>query len=133
VLNCAIVNVRLSVPYLELHCLVQAAHTWGAQWTGKCIIFRCDAMSALHTVNRRSARRDNMAELLRHLVTLAATHCFDFRCEHIPGAHNVVADRFSRGCDFSELITPLPSANLQPTPALAELPGLEYLGNQQEE
>ena len=95
-LDYAVVNTRVSMPLLELRALVMAAATWGARWAQKKIIFRCDCKPVVDAIRRCSSRRPKMMHLLRHLSTLAITHGFDFRCEHIDGVANVTADLLSR-------------------------------------
>jgi len=110
---------RYSMPYLELHALVQAAATWGPSWRGKKIIFRCDAHAAVQAIDARRSRDPGMMHLLRHLSLLACTHGFDFRCEHIAGVTNVAADLLSRyGGDSVQFRAAFPSADPKATPAV---------------
>lgn len=122
-LDAAFVNTRPSIPYLELHCLVHAAAVWGHLWKGKRITFRCDALAAQGAVTKRTAKRDNMADLIRLLTTISGVHGFEFQCIHIAGADNGFADFLSRRipCTAQEYRELLPTADLQPTAAPAEL------------
>ena len=112
-------DTKVSVPFLELHTLVHAATVWGPLWAGKKVVFQCDAEAAFYAVNKMTSRSPDMAELLRLLSSTAAKCGFDFRCEHIPGVTNVIADLLSRPDLFSvpALRRLLPSANAQPCPA----------------
>jgi hypothetical protein len=109
----AVVHSRVSMPYLELHALTQAALTWGHLWRGRRIVFRCDAEASVKAVQAMRSTRDNMSELLRLLHATAARCGFDFRCEHIPGVTNVVADALSRGLDVQATRARCPSAQLE--------------------
>lgn len=114
-LEFARVNVRISIPYLELHALVHAAVVWGHLWKGKQIKFRCDAEAAVAAVQSMKSRNDGMSDLLRVLYATAARHQFQFECEHLPGVNNIVADALSRGCSVSQLKELLPTAEDSPS------------------
>lgn len=118
-LAAAHVEKRTSMPYLELHALVHAVSVWAPKWRGKRITFRCDAIAAVGAIQTMCSNKDNMADLLRLLHTLAATHGFEFRVLHIAGERNVVADALSRMCDLPTLLQLQKSADKQPTPAPA--------------
>lgn len=102
---------KMSMPFLELHALVHAATVWGHLWGGKKITFMCDCQPAYYAIYRMSSKDSSMAALLRLLSTTAATHSFDFRCIHLAGVTNTIADVLSRGCSLKELRVLLPSAN----------------------
>jgi len=114
-LEFARVHTRISMPYLELYALTHAAVTWGHLWQGKKITFRCDALAAVVAVQKMRSRRDSMSLLLRVLYATAARHNFEFRCIHIAGVTNVVADALSRGCSLQELRVLLPQAEAAPS------------------
>lgn len=115
------VNTNVSMPFYELHALVHAAVVWGPLWRGRKITFRCDALAAHGAVKKLTAKRGNMAELVRLLVTTAGIHGFDFRCIHIDGVKNIHADALSRGCSLSQYRELLATADELPTPAPEEL------------
>jgi hypothetical protein len=115
-LAAAFVKSRISMPFLELHALVQAAATWGPQWERKKITFRSDCMPVVEAINKHSSKKPAMMHLLRQFSTIAATHHFDFRCIHVPGVRNVVADILSRDGDCAQFRTACPTANPLPTP-----------------
>ena len=105
-------RTRYSMPFLELHALVQAAATWGPLWRGKKIIFRCDAHAAVQAIAACRSRDPGMMHLLRTLSTIACDHGFDFRCEHIAGVSNVAADLLSRyGGDSVQFRAACPDAD----------------------
>ena len=72
-----------------------------------------------------SKQRDSM-RLLRHLDAIAARHGFDYRCEHIAGVANTIADALSR--DGSDLQSRALRPSLLPLPDPSPpLPPLEQL------
>lgn len=102
---------KASMPFLELHALVHAATVWGHLWGGKKITFMCDCQPAYYAIYRMSSKDSSMAALLRLLSTTASMHSFDFRCVHLSGLTNTIADALSRDCDMQELLALLPTAN----------------------
>lgn len=106
----------ISMPFLELHALVQAARTWGALWRGKKVLFHCDAHAVVDAVRTRTSKDDDMQALLRCLTMTAALSGFDFRVQHIAGVTNTVADLLSRvvPVPLEQLRAALPSANAEP-------------------
>ena len=104
-------QTRISMPYLELYALVQAAVTFGAHWAGKKITFRCDCLPVVHAITKCSSRRPEMMHLLRLLARVACTMQFDFRCVHIPGVENSVADILSRDGDCAQFRAMRPHAD----------------------
>ena len=117
-----------SVPYLELRALVHAAAVWGPLWTTKRIIFRCDCQPVYFALLTMSSPDSDMQRLLRHLDMIAARNGFEFKCEHIAGVNNTVADLLSRPdlFSFQALLQRLPGANAEPENA-PELPPLETM------
>jgi len=111
----ALVHTRISMPFLELYALTHAAVTWGHFWRGKKITFRCDAEAAVIAVQKMRSRKDSMSALLRLLYATAVEHDFCFRCVHVAGVTNTVADALSRGCAEQELRQLLPTAEALPT------------------
>jgi hypothetical protein len=109
-------TTRISMPFLELRALVIAASTWGVAWTGKKIVFRCDCKPVVQAISKCSSRSYKMMHQLRQLSTLACRYGFDFRCIHIPGETNTVADVLSRDGDCQAFRTLCPSAQRNPSP-----------------
>ena len=89
-------KTRISMPYLEMHALVQAALVWGLEWRGKRIEFRCDCQPTVHAVNTRYSGDSDQQHLLRTLTSHACLHGYDFRAIHIAGITNTIADALSR-------------------------------------
>lgn len=110
-----------SMPFLELLALVTAAATWGPQWRGRKITFRADCEPVVNCVNTGTSKEPGMAKLLRHLALIACREQFDFRCEHIPGVQNVVADVLSRDGASDQFRAACPRAAALPA-AIVEVP-----------
>ena len=106
-----------SMPFLELYAVVTAAATWGAdgRWKGKKITFRSDCMPAVHSLAKGSSPQPHLMFLLRHLALSAMAGQYDFRCVHIAGVENVVADVLSRDGDCPQFRALCPNAAATPT------------------
>ncbi len=87
---------RESMPYLELKALVIAAATWGHRWKGKRVHFECDCQPVVQAICNGWSAATPTARLLRTLVYVSCMHGFEFRCTHIAGVNNVLADALSR-------------------------------------
>ena len=94
---------RLSMPYLEALALVASALTWGPHWATRKIVFRCDAKAVVDAIEKGSSRTPGVMHLMRQLASAAVRFGFAFRCVHIPGEQNVIADAFSRGCSVQHV------------------------------
>ena len=106
---------RMSMPFLELRALVIAVATWGSQWAGRKIVFRCDCMPVVLALARGASLRADMMHQLRELAVVAYREGFDFRIEHIAGVANVAADALSRD-DMLQFRAACPRAERQATP-----------------
>lgn len=110
---------RDSMPFLELLALTFTAATWGHSWKGKKVVFRSDCMPVCQAITNRMSRNPSSMHLLRHLSSLACLHQFDFRCDHIPGTKNKLADILSRSGDCPQFRIAHPSAQLHMTRVVA--------------
>jgi hypothetical protein len=114
-----------SMPFLELLGLVYAVATFGHAWAGRKITFRSDCLPVVQAIERGSTPKRKLMQLLRHLHALAAHYAFDFRCVHIAGLNNVVADALSRN-DLQRFRELCPEANRDPE-IIATLPPFESM------
>ena len=87
---------RESMPFYELYALVAAAVTWGGSWTQRKVVFRSDCKPVVDAIKSQRSSDPSMMHLLRLLASTACRYGFDFRCDHIPGIDNIVADVLSR-------------------------------------
>lgn len=106
---------HLSMPWCELFALVTAAATWAPLWAGKKITFRSDCQPVVFAIGTCTSSDPPMQHLLRQLVRIACEHSFDFRCEHIAGVRNVVADVLSRDGDCPQFRASCPQALPRPS------------------
>jgi hypothetical protein len=112
---------HISMPFLELHSLVQAATVWGHLWSSMRITFRCDCQPAFYAINSMSSTDSDKQRLLRHMDLTAARHGFDYRAVWVAGKANAIADYLSRRSDDQEfslagLRKLMPEANAEPDP-----------------
>lgn len=88
---------RDSMPFKELYALARAAATWGSQWKGRKILFRCDCQPVVEAWRKGDSRKPHISHLIRTLLFIAATHDFNMNITHIAGVDNTCADLLSRG------------------------------------
>ena len=106
---------KTSMPFLELHALVQAAATWGHLWAGKKVLFMTDASVGVAVIKKRTSDSPDTMQLLRLLSTLACRYRFELKAEHIPGVENIAADALSRYGDCSVFRQARPQAQQRAT------------------
>ena len=58
------------IAFKELFAALLACATWGAMWSGKCILWRCDNRAAVHAIERRTCRDNTLMHLIRCLFSL---------------------------------------------------------------
>ena len=114
-----------SMPFLELLGLVYAVATFGKHWAGRKITFRSDCLPVVQAIERGSTPKRKLMQLLRHLHMLAAQYSFEFRCVHISGIDNAVADALSRN-ELQVFRSLCPQANQEPE-AIAALPPFDSM------
>jgi hypothetical protein len=85
-----------SMPFLEMLGLLYAVASFGRHWQGKKITFRSDCLPVVQAIEKGSTNKRKLMQLLRHLHALAAQYSFEFRCVHVKGADNSLADALSR-------------------------------------
>ena len=87
---------RESMPWKEMYAIVRAAATWGERWRGRNVLIRCDCQPVVMAWQRGDSKSPGMADLIRTLLFLSATHDFHLAMLHIAGVDNVFADLLSR-------------------------------------
>jgi hypothetical protein len=75
-------------------------------------------MPVVQAITKCSSRRPEIMHLLRLLSATACPYAFDFRCEHIAGVSNDVADVLSRHDDCPQFRALSPNADQLPTPVV---------------
>lgn len=53
-------------------------------------------MTLVHNINKQTSKEKSIMRLIRRLVLATLSYNIHFRAKHIPGKHNVTADRLSR-------------------------------------
>jgi hypothetical protein len=109
---CATRTRRISMPYMELYAITQAALLWGEQWRGRKITFIGDCKGLIAALNKDYLRKPGMASLLRVLANSAVTHNYQWRCHWVTGESNIRADPLSRG-QVEEFLLKNPSSRGQ--------------------
>ena len=99
-----------SINWREMYAVVQAAATWGAQWSGKRILFHVDNMSVVHILQSGTSKSPAMMDLVRALLFIAAFYQFEFSSAYINTHDNVIADSLSR-LDFHKFWRLVPAAD----------------------
>ena len=85
-----------SIAYLELVPIVMSAFIWGRKWKGKIVMFMCDNEAVVSIVNKLYSKDEDISQLMRCLVFVAARFNFWFVSTHIAGHNNTGADLLSR-------------------------------------
>ncbi len=88
---------HISMPWLEFRAMVIAAATWGKQWAGQKVLFKCDCKPATEAWLHGSSPDRGLADLIRSLLFLSATLDFHVEIQHVAGTDNCFADWLSRG------------------------------------
>ena len=105
----------------ELCALVLAAASFGDAWRGLRVKFLCDNATTVAALSAIRSSSEEMAELIRSLHFIAASHDFTFDVAHVPGLTNTIADALSRNqlAEFERLV-PAESRDPSPTRVRAE-------------
>ena len=99
----------------ELLPIVMALTIWGKQWSGSCVLIRCDNLAVVHILRSGYAKNEDAMHLMRCLFFITASFSLSILSQHLPGCHNQAADALSR--DRLPLFHSLvPQAPLSPSP-----------------
>lgn len=80
----------------ELFPIVLALELWGASLKNKKLLFLSDNSAVVAVINKQSCRDKILMRLVRRLVLAALCNNIWFCAKHIPGKHNIIADKLSR-------------------------------------
>ena len=69
---------------------------WGRDWRGKHIITKSDNESAVNVLKHHSCKDETLMHMLHCLFFIEVHFGSTLVAEHIPGAHNELADAISR-------------------------------------
>lgn len=84
------------IAYEELFAAILATASWGSEWRGQRVLWRCDNMAAVHAVLSRSCRDRSLMHLVRCLFFIEAHYQFELVASYLPGEANMLADDLSR-------------------------------------
>jgi hypothetical protein len=110
----------ISMTFCELYPIVISAILWGNTWQRKRILFHCDNMGTVESINRGRSKSPQIMSLLRRLVLLAAEHNFVYSSQHLEGVKNGIADSLSR-FQFQRFRQLAPTAAATPKTVPAEV------------
>lgn len=99
----------------ELFPIVLAIEIWGSGMENNKILFMSDNMAVVQIINKQTSKDQTIMKLVRRLVLATLKHNIHFRAKHIPGKHNVIADRLSR-FQFQAAFQSAPQLNHKQTP-----------------
>ncbi|XP_033730175.1 uncharacterized protein LOC117319492 [Pecten maximus] len=117
---------RVNIAILELYPIVLAILAWGDQLKNKCIWFFTDNQALVPVINKQSARDPFIMRLIRKLVLSCLQYNILFKCVHVRGHDNLLADALSR-LQVEKFKKLCPSASPEPTPVQALLDQELYL------
>ena len=85
-----------NIALLELVPIVLAIQMFAPILTGQRILLMCDNEAVVFIINKQSTPHVEMMKLVRRLVVTCMLNNISIFAKHIPGVHNIVADRLSR-------------------------------------
>ncbi|MCG8048417.1 MAG: hypothetical protein N0E48_22830 [Candidatus Thiodiazotropha endolucinida] len=91
----------------ELFPIVIALEHWGSGFRDSKVLFLTDNMAVVEIINKQTSKEKVLMTLIRRLVLSALRFNILFCAKHIPGKHNVIADRLSR-LQFQEAFSVAP-------------------------
>ena len=84
------------ITLLELYPLVLLTGMFGDYFANHCILFMTDNAGVVEIVNKLSSKNQQIMKLVRMLVLFCLKYNILFRCQHVPGYQNIIADHLSR-------------------------------------
>ena len=118
----------LTIAEKELIPIVLGCTAWGQSWSGHRVECFCDNQVVISCIRSRTSRHKGLMHLLRCLVYVEARFSFAIVPLYINTKANVLADELSRN-NLASFLSPVPEADPNPTPVLAQL--LDLLLEQQ--
>ncbi|XP_053374216.1 uncharacterized protein LOC128546843 [Mercenaria mercenaria] len=89
-------GITKDITVLELFPILASVFLWPAELANKKILFRCDNMSVCHIINKMTSKSKPVMTLVRKFVLQCLKYNIMFKCKHISGVHNGIADALSR-------------------------------------
>jgi hypothetical protein len=113
-------GVVRDIVVLEIFPIVAAVFLWPAKLENRKVIFRCDNMSVCHIINSMTCKSKIIMNFVRKFVLQCLKHNIWFKCKHIPGINNSIADSLSR-FDFQRFRQLAPDAEKVAVPVPLQL------------
>ena len=89
-------SLRSNINFLELFPVLLAARRWGPRWSHKRVCVETDNTQAMTFINKGYCKNPLAMSWLRELFWLSMRYNFHLFSRHLPGQHNISADRLSR-------------------------------------
>ena len=110
----------ITIMVKELVPIVLSCAVWGPLLVRKRVLFLCDNIAVVNSIQKGSSKEPQVMQLLRSLWFFVARFDISVSAKHIAGVMNSTADQLSRN-KMSKFFCSNPQANLLPTPLPAEL------------
>ena len=81
---------------LEFYPIVLEVELWAYLWRNHSILFFTDNEALVSVINKQSRKDNEVMAMVRHLVLRCLQYNILFRCKHIAGKQNLMADLLSR-------------------------------------
>ena len=86
----------LQITIQELFPIVLALEIWGGLLITCCVIFHSDNSAVVNIITKQTCKDVTVMRLIRRLVITSLQKNIQFKAQHVPGKHNVLADHLSR-------------------------------------
>jgi hypothetical protein len=84
------------ITILEYFPILVAIYIWGEELSNKKVLFKCDNQAVVNIINKQTSKSEKIMVLVRAFTLQCLRSNILFRAEHVPGAHNLMADSLSR-------------------------------------
>lgn len=87
---------KFNISVLEFYPILLAVYTWGHLWANHSIIFFTDNEALVSVINKQTSKEETLLKMVRCLVLKCLQLNLNFRCRHVAGKRNILADSLSR-------------------------------------
>ena len=101
----------------ELAPMVLNCAVWGPIFTKDCVLFRCNNLSLVNSLNKGSSKDSSVIQLLKTLQLFTAYFDISITTSHVLGARNSTTDHLSRN-NLAQLRKCKPNSSALPHPLL---------------
>ena len=89
-------SLRSNINFLEIFPVLLDARRWGPHWSNKRVCIETDNTQAMTFIHKGYWKNPLAISWLRELFWLSVRYNFHLLSRHLPGHHNISADRLSR-------------------------------------